>query len=91
MRAIALSDNVNRDAPLFIQLGSFGSEFNAQNLLLDLKAINESTATVSQLETEGGLFYRVRIGPLYDLDEANSVVLRLRNKGFMQSRIVVQD
>lgn len=91
VRTIALADDVTRDAPLYIQLGSFGSESNAQNLLLDLQTTNESTAAVSQLETEEGLFYRVRIGPLYDLDEANSVVRRLRDKGYTQTRIVVQD
>jgi hypothetical protein len=35
--------------------------------------------------------YRVRVGPLFDIDEANAILLRLRDKGFQTARIVVED
>ena len=91
VRTIPLTDQVEREAPLFIQMGSFASQENASNLVRDLKNANESSARISKLETDQGLFYRVRVGPLFDLDEANAVVQRLRNKGFQTARIVVQD
>jgi len=91
VRAVPLKDNTAADVPLFIQMGSFGSEMNAHNLVRELEQANEKTATVSQLETSNGLFYRVRVGPLYDVDEANALVRRLNQKGFTSSRIVVQD
>ena len=91
VRAVPLTGNTAADVPLFVQMGSFGSEVNALNLVRELKGVNEKAATVSQLETSNGLFYRVRVGPLYDVDEANAVVRRLNQKGFTSSRIVVQD
>jgi len=91
VRTIPLADRVAEDTPLFIQVGSFGLEFNAINLLRDLRDSNELAASISELETNGGLFYRVRVGPLYDIDEANAVIRRLRGKGFNAVRIVVSE
>ena len=91
VRLVPLTDQPEKDVPLFIQMGSFSSQANASNLVRDLKAANENSARISRLQTENGLFYRVRVGPLYDIDEANAIVERLRNKGFQTARIVVQD
>lgn len=91
IRTIPLTENVAADVPLFIQMGSFGNVINAQNLLRELHDANEKAAKVSQLQTGSGLFYRVRVGPLFDIEEANAVILRLNNKGFNASRIVVQE
>ncbi len=91
VRTIPLTDQPEKDVPLFIQMGSFASQVNAANLVQDLRAANENSARISQLQTQDGMFYRVRVGPLYDIDEANAVVRRLRSKGFQTARIVVQD
>jgi len=91
VRAIPLTNEVEKDVPLYIQMGSFSSQVNASNLVQDLLAANESSARISQLNTDNGLFYRVRVGPLFDIDEANAIVRRLRGKGFQTARIVVQD
>lgn len=91
VRTIPLTEDVEKDIPLYIQMGSFSSEVNASNLMQNLHDANESSARISQLETNNGLFYRVRVGPLFDIDEANAIVKRLRGKGFQTARIVVQD
>jgi rare lipoprotein A len=91
VRTIPLTDKVAEDIPLFIQVGSFGQEFNAINLLRDLENLNEQAASISELTTDSGLFYRVRVGPLYDIDEANAVIRRLKGKGFTTARIVVHE
>ncbi len=91
VRAIPLTEQQAQDVPLFIQMGSFSSQANANNLVQDLIDANEMSARISRLQTSSGLFYRVRVGPLYDIDEANAVVRRLKNKGFQTARIVVQD
>jgi rare lipoprotein A len=91
VRTIPLADKAAEEVPLFIQVGSFGEEFNAINLLRDLLDLNEQAASISELETNSGLFYRVRVGPLYDIDEANAVIRRLKGKGFTTARIVVQE
>ncbi len=91
VRPIPLTDNAAADVPLFIQTGSFGSEINAQNMIRELQAANEIAVSVSQLDTGNGLFYRVRVGPLFDVDEANAVIRRLNKKGFFATHIVVQE
>ena len=91
VRTIPLADKVAEDIPLFIQVGSFGQEFNALNLLRDLQDLDEQAVSISELATSNGLFYRVRVGPLYDIDEANAVIRRLKGKGFTTARIVVQE
>lgn len=91
VRTIPLTDEVEKDAPLYIQMGSFASQMNASNLVQNLHAANETSARISKLKTSNGLFYRVRVGPLFDIDEANAIVERLKVKGFQTARIVVQD
>ncbi|MCH7880742.1 MAG: septal ring lytic transglycosylase RlpA family protein [Proteobacteria bacterium] len=91
IRTIPLTDKTEQDVPLFIQMGSFGSKINAINLLRDLRDANELAAAISELRTDRGSFFRVRVGPLYDIDEANAVIRRLKNKGFVSVRIVVQE
>ena len=91
VRTIPLADKVAEDIPMFIQLGSFGEELNAINLLRDLQDLNERAASISELATNNGLFYRVRVGPLFDIDEVNTVIRRLKAKGFTTARIVVQE
>jgi cell division septation protein DedD len=91
IRTIPLLEKAAENVPLFVQLGSFGVELNAQNLMKELHDSNESTANVYKLTKAQGILYRVRLGPLYDIGEANSVVARLKSKGFKGSRIVVRE
>lgn len=90
-RSIPLTDEADFNVPLFIQMGSFSNPVNANNLVQNLIDANESTARVSRLQTDQGLYYRVRVGPLFDIEEANAIVRRLKTKGFQTARIVVAD
>ena len=91
VRSIPLTNEADTNIPLYIQMGSFANPVNANNLVQNLLDANESTAQVSRLQTNNGFFYRVRVGPLYDIDEANAIVRRLKVKGFQTARIVVAD
>lgn len=91
VRTLPLVELEDRETPLFIQMGSFASEANASMLVQNLHDANESSARISSLQTDNGLYFRVRVGPLYDIDEANAVVRRLMDKGFQTARIIVQD
>lgn len=91
VRPIPLTDRAAADIPLFIQTGSFGSPDNAQKMTRQLRALDETAVSVSELQTGSGLFYRVRVGPLYGIDEANAVLSRLNRKGFSEARIVVDE
>ncbi len=91
VRSVPLPVDIEPEVPLYVQMGSFSSILNADNLVRDLIAANESSAKISRMQTDSGLFYRVLVGPLFDMDEANAILMRLRDKGFQTARIVVQD
>ncbi len=88
VRTIPLAKEFEQNALLFIQMGSFSSHDNATKLVQNLVDANESTAQISNLQTSDGVLYRVWVGPLLDIDEANAIVRRLRGKGFQTARIV---
>lgn len=91
VRSIPLTDQAKADVPLFIQIGSFGSEVNARRMSDQLQNSGESAISISQIQASGGEFYRVRVGPLFGIDEANAILLRLNQKGFNGARIVVDE
>ena len=91
VRSIPLDTGLEPDVPLYIQMGSFSDRMNANTMVDNLLAAEEDAVSIYELETDSGRFFRVRLGPLYDMDEANAVLTRLRNKGFEMARIVVQD
>jgi rare lipoprotein A len=91
VRSIPLQTNLDDEVPLFIQMGSFASQMNANNLVQSLLDSNEKAVKISELKTEAGLLYRVRVGPLFDIDEANVILSRLRDQGYQTARIVVED
>ena len=90
VRSVPVPVDIEPELPLYIQMGSFSSILNADNLVENLIAANESSAKISRTQTGSGLFYRVRVGPLFDIDEANAILSRLRGKGFQTAHIVVQ-
>jgi rare lipoprotein A len=91
VRAIPLPTATVEDnaGEIFLQLGSFGSEVNAVNMRNKLNAQNEQAILISPIDTGSGTFYRVRLGPLLDVSEAESVQKRLLRKGYQNVRIVV--
>ncbi|MBL7001027.1 MAG: septal ring lytic transglycosylase RlpA family protein [Gammaproteobacteria bacterium] len=79
------------ETSVFIQLGSFGNVANAQNLLNDLNDNQEQAVVIQQVNTEKGDFYRVRLGPLLSINEANVIHARLVGKGYSNAKIVFDD
>jgi rare lipoprotein A len=91
VRSIPLQQSKLAETSVFIQLGSFGSEANAQNLLNDLNDNQEDSVLIQQVNTEKGDFYRVRLGPLLSVNEANEIHGRLLSKGYSNAKIVFDD
>jgi DedD protein len=63
-----------------VQLGSFGNKENADKLAADLKKLGFA-AFRSQLKTDSGELYRVRVGPQKDRDSAEIVAAALAKDG----------
>jgi DedD protein len=67
-----------------VQLGSFASRANADNLLHQLKA-QGLTVYLSSGGSGQGLRYRVRIGPLADRDTAERTAAKLKSLGHVST------
>ena len=63
-----------------VQLGSFGNKENADKLAADLKKLGFA-AFRSQLSTDSGQLYRVRVGPQKDRESAEAVAAALSKAG----------
>lgn len=63
-----------------VQMGSFGSQANAEKLAAELRK-QGFAAFLSQLSTSSGELHRVRIGPQKDRESAEAMAERLRKAG----------
>ena len=80
---------VSNDSGFYIQVGSFSKLINAENLRKKLGPLGEHLVKISQTIVAGDTLYRVRIGPLTDIDIADTIVSRLSRFGVTDHRIVV--
>ena len=80
---------VKSNAHIFIQVGAFAKQENAQQLrqkLLEFGSVSVNSVTVG-----GGQFHRVRIGPLASVEQADDVLGRLISAGYKDNPRVVVD
>jgi rare lipoprotein A len=72
---------------LYVQAGAFATEANAARLLGQLRAKGVSEAFVREDEVDGKKLYRVRVGPIPNVNEFDRVVKRLRSLGVADARL----
>ena len=77
------------DNQLFLQLGSFISLTNAESLRAKLALNNVTQAAVQQTEVDRKNIYRVRIGPLASVEEADNLASRIHDLGMGVPSIVI--
>lgn len=76
-----------RPTNIYIQAGAFTRQSNAQNLTSKLSAFGPVRMTPVQVGNQ--LFYRVRVGPLANVDQADQVLQKVIHSGQTEARIVV--
>jgi rare lipoprotein A len=74
---------------LYVQAGAFATEANATRLLGQLRAKGVPDAFVREDEVDGKTFYRVRVGPIPNVNEFDKVVKRLRSLGVADARLAL--
>jgi peptidoglycan lytic transglycosylase len=79
---------ISNDDGFFIQVGSFSNLVNAEGLKQKLAPIGKDKINISQVVVSGNTLYRVRIGPLTDIDQADAIVSNLTNYDVNEHRIV---
>ncbi|MEM1152750.1 MAG: septal ring lytic transglycosylase RlpA family protein [Pseudomonadota bacterium] len=66
----------------YLQLGAYSSEGSARHLQSTLQAMLQPPVVVSEVQSGNSLLYRVRIGPMSDSSELQSVQKQLRLAGY---------
>jgi rare lipoprotein A len=65
----------------FLQLGAYSSEATAESLRDELAPSLPVPVSVSLVESGGNKLYRVRVGPVEDQSQLESVLAMLRDAG----------
>jgi len=73
----------------YIQVGAFSNLINAENLRMRLAGLTLGMVNITEAVVKGTHVYRVRIGPLTDVDIADRIVAELRRFGVFEHHIVV--
>ena len=78
----------NDNSGFYIQVGSFGELANAEKMRQKLEPLGEQLVKINQTIVTGKTLYRVRIGPITDIDVSDSITNQLENYGVTEHRIV---
>jgi rare lipoprotein A len=76
-----------RPSSIYVQAGAFGVEENAQRLKAKLAAVGRADIFVA--DVGGKTFYRVRVGPVATVDQADELLNRVVGAGANGAKIVV--
>ena len=73
---------------LWVQVGAFQARNNANRLVARLRAVG--SANVSTVNQNGKALYRVRFGPLANVDDADAMLNKIIDQGENGAQIVVE-
>ncbi|ATX79888.1 rare lipoprotein A [Mariprofundus aestuarium] len=76
-------------AGIFVQLGAFGSEANANRMRLSLLADYPSVSLHPKQVADQRL-YRVRIGPFTNMQQIEETMITLQKNGYRQAVVVIE-
>ena len=78
--------------PLYVQAGAFSDRDNAERLRSTLMAMGNTAGSVAvtPLKTDAGYLYRVRLGPMVSVDEADQARRQLAALGHTGAQIIVE-
>lgn len=88
--SIPVSIRINTVDDFFIQVGSFSSLLNATKLKSKLGGLGESLIRISSAVLDGKTMYRVRVGPINNIDTADRIVTALVRYGITDHHIVIE-
>lgn len=78
---------VKENPQIYIQAGAFTVPENAERMQRKLTRFGPSS--ISRHIVNGALFYRVRVGPVGDIPEADDLLIRIKRAGIEDARTIV--
>lgn len=87
--ATPVADHISNPR-LYLQVGAFSYYSNAQRLKSRLATVTHRSIRITQDHMGAHVLYRVRIGPLANVDESDNLVNQLQTKGFGKAYTVIE-
>jgi len=78
------------EADIYVQVGAFGDAENARRRFALLRSGGVGNAFVLEDYSQSPALYRVRIGPIADVIQYDSLVARLQNLGISETHLVTE-
>jgi len=75
---VVLPEAINRNGKILVQVAAMGSESAAEEMAKDLRDKNIPSVRVHVIESDGKKLYRVRIGPIPNVDLARLMNTKLK-------------
>ncbi len=87
----SVPQNDENEVGIFVQIGAFRSQQNAYKLRNQFKAFQLGQLDVKTDRLEDSPIYKVRIGPMSTVEQADETVARLNQLGHMEYKLVFQE
>ncbi|MGB9429861.1 MAG: septal ring lytic transglycosylase RlpA family protein [Gammaproteobacteria bacterium] len=78
-----------RQPQIFVQVGAFANQSNAERVLQRLRAAAVNPAFILTEVQNGITFYKVRIGPISDVSHVDTLTAQLGGLGFANAQVVI--
>jgi len=88
-QAAVTETNTAISPSMYLQIGAFASQTNAQGLHNKLHNAAFARTAITTASSNGNTVYRVRIGPLSTVDEADQLTDQLASLGIKNTRVVI--
>jgi rare lipoprotein A len=75
---------------MYLQVGAFANRDNALRLQQRVSSVAKAPVLISEVVDDRAALYRVRLGPLADVDEADRLVERLAQLGIRDSHVILE-
>lgn len=75
---------------IYLQLGAFGERANAERVAADAVRAGVGNVGIQTVVVAGRTVHRVRIGPLADVDAADSMTARIERLGLDEPRVTIE-
>ncbi len=86
---VVLPEATGKKGKILVQVAAMGSESAAEKMAAELRHKNIPSVRVNVVENDGTKLYRVRIGPIPNVDLAYQVINELNEMGLNTARVVV--
>ncbi|MCW8956433.1 MAG: septal ring lytic transglycosylase RlpA family protein [Gammaproteobacteria bacterium] len=87
--SVVLPEASRGDGRIHVQVAAYGVSDSAERVAGDLRNKNFNSVRVHVIESDGKKLYRVRIGPIPNIDLAYRVLKNLNDIGLQSARVVV--